>query len=346
MKLIIVSTRQHLPDYNEFVESLNTLGVEALVVHNLEYCFLTTRPPLHTIPIPKLLKLVKRFDPDFVMTDSIYYVPHMLKLVNRRVLFHMRGDAWNESYWDRFKFPSLIARIYSHYLYRLGRHGIKKTDLILPNSKWLQKTVRQHLPSHPTQVLYVGIDPKKWVPNHNPRLNIKHPAAVGLFKFNVYKKVLGFLKFTQVVRKMPYVNFYFAGKGYYMNLARQNCPSNMFLLGWLSRLDAKNLMANGDIFIHPSGQDAFPRCLKEASLLEKPIIASNIGGIPEIVENGETGYLCSLDDVDQWIEKIRFLLDNTNVARKLGENARKYVEEKFDWRKIGQGFLKNLKDFE
>jgi len=345
MRLLIVSAKQHLADYGEFVEAIDSVGGEALVVHDFKYCFLCERPPLHTIPVPKLLKLVKRFNPDFVMMDSIYYIPQMVKLVNQRVLFHIRAEEWSESYWDKAMNPSLLIRMYQHYLARLSTQGIKKTDIILPNSKWLQKRVKQHLPNHPTHLLYVGIDPEKWVPSQDTPFKIKHPAAVGLFKFNIYEKVLGLLKFTRIIRKMPDVNFYFAGSGPYMNLVKQNCPSNMFLLGWISNSGVKRLLESGDIFVHPSGLDAFPRGVKEASLMEKPIVASNVGGIPEIVINNRTGYLCSIDAVDEWIGRIRFLLDNPDVARRFGKNARKYVENTFNWRKIAASFLENLKAF-
>lgn len=346
MRLLIVSIKQHLTDYGELAKALNSIGVEALVVHNLEYCFLGDRLPLSTIPIPKLLKLVKRFNPDFFMTDYVFYIPQMVKLVNQRVLFHMRGDAWSESYWGAVMHPSLLMRMYGHYLARLGVHGFKKTDLILPNSKWLQERAEQYLPNHRTHVLYVGIDPEKWMPNLNEAFNLKHPAAVGLFKFNIYEKVLGLLKFTRIIRKMPDVNFYFAGIGPYMNIVKQNCPSNMFLLGWLSNSEVKKLLKSGDVFIHPSGADAFPRGLKEASLMEKPIIASNVGGIPEIVKDNETGYLCSINDVEQWVGKIRFLLDNPDVGRRFGKNAREFVMKTFNWRKIAEDFLENLEAFQ
>lgn len=345
MKLLIVSTKQRLAGYIEFVEALNSLGVEAICVHDLKHCFLSEHKPFHIIPIPKLFKLVKRFNPDFVMTDSLNYIPYMAKLVNQRVFFHMRGDLWSESYWDRAMYPSLFVRIYSHFLATTNAQNIKKTDLILPNSKWLQERVKRHLPNHPTRVLYVGINAEKWVPGHNPTFNVKHPAAVGVFPFNIYAKVAGLLKFGTVIRKMPDVNFYFAGNGPYLNLAKQNCPSNMFLIGKVSRSSVRKLLGSGDIFVHPSGADVLPRSVKEASLMEKPIIASNVGGIPEIVRNNQTGYLCNVNDVDQWIEKIRFLLDNPDVARKFGKNAREYVTKTFDWRKIAEDFLKIFKDF-
>lgn len=343
MRLLIVSTKQRLAGYIEFVVALDSLGVEAICVHDLKYCFLGESKPLHIVPIPGLLKLVKRFNPDFIMTDSTSYIPYMAKLVNRRVLFHMRGDAWSESYWNRAMHPSLFARMYAHYLAKI--RSIKKVDLILPNSKWLQKRVKQHLPNHPTEVLYVGMNAEKWVPGHNTTFNVKHPAVVGVFPFTIYAKVSGLLKFTRVIRKMPDVNFYFAGNGPYSNLIKQNCPSNMFLIGRVSRFGVKKLLGSGDIFVHPSGSDALPRSVKEASLMEKPIIASNVGGIPEIVKNNQTGYLCNINDVDQLIGKIRFLLDNPDVASRLGKNAREFVKKTFDWRKIAESFIGNLKTF-
>ena len=269
----------------------------------------------------------------------------MAKLVDQRVLFHLRGDPWSELCFDGAMHPSFSVRMYTHYLAAMFNPSTKKTDLILPNSRWLQKQVKKRLPNHPTQVLYVGINAKKWVPSHNITSNLKHPAVVGVFPFNIYAKVSGLLKFTRVIKKMSDVNFYFAGDGPYMKLVKENCPSNMFLLGRLSGSRVKELLESSDIFIHPAGSDALPRSLKEASLMEKPIITSNVGGIPEIIKDNQTGYLCNLDDVDQWIRKIRFLLDNPDVARRFGRNAREFVIEIFDWRKITGGFLENLRAF-
>ena len=345
MRFLVVASKQHLADYGEFVEALDSLGTEAICVHELKYCFLSQFRPLHIVPVPKLLKLVKRFNPDFIITDSAYYIPHMAKLIGQRVLFHLRANLWSELYFGGAMYPSFSVRIYTRYLAAMTNSSIKKVDLILPNSKWLQKQVKKRLLNPPTQVLYVGIDSQKWVPSHNPTFNFKHPAVVGVFPFNKYQKVLGLLKFTRVIKKMPDVNFYFAGNGCYFNLIKQNCPSNMSLIGEVSRSGVKKLLESGDIFVHPSGLDALPRSVKEASLMEKPIIASNVGGIPEIVKNNQTGYLCNIDDVDQWIEKIRFLLDNPDVARKFGKEARKFVTTTFNWRKIAESFRRNLRAF-
>jgi glycosyltransferase involved in cell wall biosynthesis len=144
---------------------------------------------------------------------------------------------------------------------------------------------------------------------------------------------------------MPDVNFYFAGDGSYLPLVKAHCPSNMFLIGKATENEVQSLLESGDLFVHPSGLDALPRSVKEASLMEKPIVASDVGGIPEIVKDNHTGYLCKINEAEQWIEKIRYLLDNPSVARRFGRNAREFVIRTFDWRKIAVDFVSNLKSF-
>jgi glycosyltransferase involved in cell wall biosynthesis len=342
VRLLIFSDDDKIVGYNEFAEALGQFGVEAICARSLKYCFLSENRPLDVVPTPKMLMLVKRFNPDVVFTDSPYYIPYMAKLVSRFVLYHMRYDVWSEVDVDRTLYPSLLARTYTSYLATIKTRSIKKADLILPNSRWLQKQLKKHLPNHPSQVLYVGINSEEWIPQCDQALNVKHPAVAGVFQFNIYAKFLGLLKFLRVIRKMPDVNFYFAGTGPYMNLIKKTCPSNLHLVGRVARSEIKALLKSCDLFVHPSGLDALPRSVKEASLMEKPIVASNVGGIPEMVINNETGYLCNIDDTDQWIRKIRFLLENPDIAKEFGKRARRFVEKTFNWRKIAEDFMNNL----
>jgi len=362
--LIIASTNERLSSYRDFADALNSFKMEIFCVHNLEYCTLSGFYPLQKITMPNLLEivsnkipfpiflnLVKKFNPDFIFMDltdyiSFFCIPFLINLSNRPLLMHLRGDLMEEYKWNRLTYPSLIKRTYTHYLYTRINSNIKRANLILPNSKWLQEKLKIYIPNHQTHVLYTGINPKKWLSiNDIELLHLKHPAVIGVFPFNVYPKVLGFLKFLRVINKMHDVNFYFAGSGPFLNFFNRSRPSNMYLFGGISGLGVKKLLASGDIFVHPSGLDVLPRSVKEASLMEKPIVASNIGGIPEIVADNNTGYLLDINDVDQWIERIRFLLDNSSVAKMLGKNARKFVIEKFSWEKIAKSFNVILKNF-
>ena len=349
MRILILSSDERIADYSEFAKALSCFGAESLCASSSKYCFLSKTGPLHVIPTPRFLKLVKSFNPDFLLTDQPFYVPQLAKLVGRRSLFHLRGNPWSEFYVDAAMYPSFFDRMYTQYLAAIKDRSIKATHLVLPNSRWLEKQVKEHLQDCPTRVLYVGIDPRKWSPSGNLKgslkFNVKRPALVGVFQFNQYEKISGLMKFIRVVRQMKDVNFYFAGTGPYLELVKQECPSNMFLVGKLSGIQIREFLEMGDVFVHPSGLDALPRCVKEAALMEKPIVASNEGGIPEIVLDEQTGYLCNIDDTDQWVKRIRFLLDNPGVAEEFGKNARKFVEETFDWKGIASRLLGIIRDY-
>ncbi len=74
--------------------------------------------------------------------------------------------------------------------------------------------------------------------------------------------------------------------------------------------------------------------LLEAMASGTPVIASRVGGVPEIVRDGETGFLVSPGDVGQLHDRLRQVLDDPSLARRLGDNARQDVLERFTWRAV------------
>jgi len=100
-----------------------------------------------------------------------------------------------------------------------------------------------------------------------------------------------------------------------------------------------------DVYALISGMDLAPLTLKEAQLMEKPVIATKVGGIPEMMIDEKTGYLVNEGDVQAWIEKINFLLNNEKIAKEMGIKGRKFVMENFDWDVIAKKFLDNIKPY-
>ncbi len=85
-----------------------------------------------------------------------------------------------------------------------------------------------------------------------------------------------------------------------------------------------------DLFLLPSTwEEPFGRVLIEAMATEKPVIASRVGGVPEVVDHGMTGYLVNPDDVDGWCKCIDKLVNDGRVRNQFGETGRKKVLEKF-----------------
>ena len=95
-----------------------------------------------------------------------------------------------------------------------------------------------------------------------------------------------------------------------------------------------------DILTLPSlYKEGLPNVLLEAMSMGLPVISSRMAGVPEIVFNGETGYMTEPGDVDEFCEAVIKLWSDKNAYRRMGENARKLMEDKFDKKRQFNEFL-------
>ena len=102
---------------------------------------------------------------------------------------------------------------------------------------------------------------------------------------------------------------------------------NVVFLG--HREDTDELLQALDIFVLPSLSEGIPMALLEAMAATRAVVASRVGGIPEIVEDGFEGFLVEPMDVDGLAERCRRLIESPDIARKMGEQARRRVERDF-----------------
>jgi glycosyltransferase involved in cell wall biosynthesis len=98
-------------------------------------------------------------------------------------------------------------------------------------------------------------------------------------------------------------------------------------LGW--RNDVLRLLALADIVVQPSEWETFGLTLVEAMALGKPCVATAVGGMPEVVEDGVTGLIVPKRDVGALTRAIGALLDDPARARQFGQNGRKRVQDLF-----------------
>lgn len=95
------------------------------------------------------------------------------------------------------------------------------------------------------------------------------------------------------------------------------------------REDVPALLSIMDVFVLPSLSEGLSIALLEAMAAGKPILATQVGGNSELLIDGQTGLLVPAADVDALVEKISCLLADKYLARYLGENARKSVQQRF-----------------
>ncbi|MBI2450082.1 MAG: glycosyltransferase family 4 protein [Candidatus Nealsonbacteria bacterium] len=112
--------------------------------------------------------------------------------------------------------------------------------------------------------------------------------------------------------------------------------------GKLSLIEVRERMRDCYCLIVPSLSEGLPRVILEAMALGKPVIASNVGGIPDLVKDGQTGFLFEVGNVEQLAEKLRTLLRNKNIAVEMGRRGRELVQNKFSNEKYTDNYLRMI----
>lgn len=97
--------------------------------------------------------------------------------------------------------------------------------------------------------------------------------------------------------------------------------------------DVRSFINNSDCIVLPSYREGTPKTLLEASAMGKPIIATNVEGCRDVVDDGESGYLCNVRDAYDLAKKMKVMLDmDSKAIEKMGLKGRKKMENEFDER--------------
>ena len=109
-------------------------------------------------------------------------------------------------------------------------------------------------------------------------------------------------------------------------LGNQDCMEELFPLA--------------DIFLLPSSSESFGLVALESMSAEVPVVTSNAGGLPEVVEHGYTGFLHDPSDVDGYVESSLKLLTNETLRRTMGRRGRKVARERFTAEEMVQNYVR------
>ena len=142
---------------------------------------------------------------------------------------------------------------------------------------------------------------------------------------------------------MPDVHFYWVGDGQYRKKITDRLEK-FDNFQWKGRLEypdkIREFLETIDVYALITGMDLAPLTLKEAQLMEKPVIATNVGGNKEMMNDKKTGYLVEEGNSNDIIKKLTELLDNEEKARDMGKEGAKFVRDEFNWEHVAENFLK------
>ena len=95
--------------------------------------------------------------------------------------------------------------------------------------------------------------------------------------------------------------------------------------------DAMKIIKSSQVVVVPSRMESLPTTVKEAFYLNVPVVATNVGGIPELVKDNETGILVPSENPDRLADAVNELLSDKQKAKRLANNGNKFVKSNMTW---------------
>lgn len=220
---------------------------------------------------------------------------------------------------------SLLGAIEGKY-YRWNKIYSKKIDKIIAPSEYFKEMfIKDGIDSDRVEVLHNSIDVK----NYDVDIDDKGYA----FYYGRLSKEKGIYNLLKAMLSIKDRRLFVAGDGPEKGNIEQfinenNMNDRVELLGFLDSKKIKEYVRKARVVIVPSiCRENCPYSVLETLAMGRPIIGSNLGGIPELVKDGEYGYV--YNNIEELTEKMKKLLDEKDLSEKMGKNAKNSAIERF-----------------
>jgi glycosyltransferase involved in cell wall biosynthesis len=193
-----------------------------------------------------------------------------------------------------------------------------------------------------TVVIHNGVDLRRYAPSRNPlqkahgetSLDCSGEILLSIANLTHLKRIDVALEAVRlVVKARPSCRYIIVGGGNQENTLRAQ-SRKLGLAGVVQFVgqvdDVRTYLEQADVFLLSSDNEGLPLVLGEAMACGIPCIATNVGGNKEIVSHGETGLLIPSGSPEQLAEAIEYLLAHPEERRRMGDNARRRVQEHFN----------------
>lgn len=265
------------------------------------------------------IRLYKKYNPDIIhLHSSKAGFLGRLVFPRKKIIYTVHG------------FDSI--RIAHRIFLPIERLFQNKCKAIVPVSKYDELNLREEKITHNIHLVYNGIEKPSELSDINFSFVDKYLYKVlCIARLSPPKDCDLFLK---VAAKLPHYAFIWIGNQ--QEFIKRH-PSNVFFMGSIPNAGAYNEYI--DLFILPSNYEGLPMTIIEAMSFGKPVVASAVGGISEIVVNDVNGYTVE-NIVEAFAEKIEYILENQDVYNRFSKNALKRYQEDLMVDKMVEGYLK------
>ena len=216
---------------------------------------------------------------------------------------------------------------------------LKRSPTIITVSDWIKKQLEENYGIKNAKMIHNGIDPELFSPVKKniaiEGFDTNKPVVLFSGRFIALKGINILVKAMRlVIDETKDVHFAFAGpeannKWIRMFENEGIQPDSYTFLGYIPHIEMPKVYSNSSIFVLPSFIESFPFSILEAMSSGTAVIASNVGGIPEMIDDEVDGLLVQPGNSQILAKKILFLLDNESEMKRISKNAREKILREF-----------------
>jgi glycosyltransferase involved in cell wall biosynthesis len=240
--------------------------------------------------------------------------------------------------------PHTLHEMYASFKRGIHKHIVKKCNKILALSKKdEEKLILLGIPFNKIEIISLGVDSRKFKP-----VNKKIEKRLKILFVGRLSQKKGIDLLLNASEQVKDADFLIAGKVDNSQILneikkKQENNGNVKFLGSPSDKNLALIYRKADLFVFPSRADSFGMVNLEAMASGLPIIASNVGAVPELIENGKTGFIFEPGNTDQLINCINKFVKKPNLIKNFRKNVIKKFRKDCDYIKVAE---KNLKIYE
>src|SRR5438552_16045418 len=224
----------------------------------------------------------------------------------------------------------------------ITKFGIEVSDGVTAVSRWLKDETANSFDTHKAiEVIPNFVDPKRFQRNRTAFCQLIGTSNDKLLchvsNFRPVKRVMDVLEIFERASRVIPSRMVMVGDGPDRSQAEafcreRNLRERVLFLGNVPNLE--EIVGASDLFLLPSETESFGMAALEAMASEVPVIATLTGGLPEVIVDGETGYLLPVGDVDAMAERAIAILSDKTLHRRLGRAGRARAEGEFNVNRV------------
>ena len=234
---------------------------------------------------------------------------------SKRTIFHLHASHFIEYFINSRNL--LVKRVFGFI--------VRKANTVVVLSESWEKAIRENYNPHRVHVIRNPISVKVATEFTPPERTSKDILFLGFFikSKGVYDLIKAMVNVTHAHKDAQLL---LCGKGEEEEGLRKeiralNLHDNVKIIGWVEQEEKAKLLKMARVFVLPSYKEGMPMALLEALAFGVPVVATKVGAIPEILEEGHNGLLVEPGDINNLSDKLILLLENLELNRRLRQNS-------------------------